>query len=255
VPKSVRLRSLSNIEAERLTDEADRLYVCENQPLWALERIDRALRIDPRNVGALIVRGRICLSLDRSSDALKCFNRAISIEPKSSSALVERARILYAAKQDHKKALRDVKKAVACAGRERWIKNDAWRLQGYILEALGRDREAMACYRAALRQNPRDAETRTALGDSLLLVGQPAKALLQFNYALAVLGRQKDPDQLDLGFTLSSKADALNALGKYLDALRVTATGLRKVKKGIASEALQSVRKQTLSLLRSAGRQ
>jgi len=104
-----------------------------------------------------------------------------------------------------------------------------------------------------LRLSPRDAETRTALGNTLLLVGQPAKALREFNSALQVLGRQKDPDQEDLGFALSSKAEALNALGRNLDALRVTAVGLRQIKKRIAREALQTVRKQTLLLLRATG--
>lgn len=249
----MRLRTLKNIEADRLIDEADHLYACEDQPLRALQKIDRALRIAPQNVEALIVKGRICLSLDRTRDALSCFDRAIAIDPRSSSGLVERARVLYAVRQEHKRALRDVKRSLAYAGRDRWVKTDALRLQGHILEAVGRDREAIASYRAALRLSPRDAETHTALGNTLLLIGQPAKALRQFNRALHVLGRQKDADQMDLGFALSSKAEALNALGKNLDALRVTAVGLRQIKNRIVRVALQTIRKQTLLLVRAPG--
>jgi tetratricopeptide (TPR) repeat protein len=246
MPKSLRLRTFKTLEVVRLIDEADHLFACEGQPLRALERIDRALRIDRENVDALILRGQIFVALDRSRDAFNCFDGALFIDPKSSAALVERARALYALRHQYKRALRDVKRSLAYAGRNRWIRTDALRLQGHILEALGRDRDAIACYRAALQVNPRDAETRTALGDSLLLVGDPARAVQQFDYALRELGRQKPRDELSLGFTLSSKAEALNALGKGLEALRVVAYGLRQVKKGVAREALQSVRRQVL---------
>ena len=57
MPKSVRVRTLKNMEAERLTDEEDHLYASEDRPSRAMQKIHRALRIDPPNVGALYQEG------------------------------------------------------------------------------------------------------------------------------------------------------------------------------------------------------
>ena len=250
MPKGLRLNLFRHAQVERLIEEADHLYACEDRPAQALQKIDRVLRLDPRNVKALVVKGRIYYWLSRVKEALRCYEEAISIDPNCGEGFLERARVLYAVRQEHRRALRDVRKAVARAGRDRWIKGEALRLQGHILDALDLEHEAITSYRAALSINPKDAGTHEALGNSLLVAGEPVKALREFNKALQILNAQKNPDQLDLGFALVSKAEALNALGKHLEALRTVKTGLRRIKEKTPRETLQAVHHRTLQLAR-----
>jgi len=151
----------------RLIDEADHLYAVENRPAKALQRIEQVLRLTPDHTGALIIKGRILVALDRVQEAMKCYDSAISIDPMSGEGFLERARILYAVRQANREALREVKKALARADRDRWTKAEGLRLQGNILSAMDRDRQALASYRAALRLNPRDSQIRANLGEAL----------------------------------------------------------------------------------------
>jgi tetratricopeptide (TPR) repeat protein len=121
----------------------------------------------------VVLKGRIYYWLDRVNDALRCYEEAISIDPNYSEGFLERARLLYAVRQEHRRALRDVRKAVGRAGRDRRIKGEALCLQGHILDALDLESEAITSYRAALRVSPKDARTHEALGNTLLLPVSP----------------------------------------------------------------------------------
>lgn len=244
---------VSNVQMKRLIEESNHLFAYEGKLTIALQKIDQALRISPTNTEALVIKGRVLFHSDRTEEALRCFDRAISIDSACGEAFLERARILYAVRQENKKALREVRRALARAGRARWVKVEALRLQGHILAALEQDDQAIASYRAALRLKPKDAHTRRALSDTLLTVGQPAKALRELDRALQILNAEKTPNHLDLGFTAASKAEALNALGRHFEALRVIEIGLKQVRNRISREGLQVLRNQTRRLLREDG--
>jgi tetratricopeptide (TPR) repeat protein len=233
----------NSVVVRRLIDEADHLYACQGRLGRALRKIEQALRLEPGNAEALVVKGRILFDLDRPArQAMACFDQAISIDPTFSQAFLERSRMLYGLKKDNIAALRNARKALALAGRDRWVRLEALRLQGHVLAEINREREAIASYRAALRVSPKDARTHWSLGESLLIQGQARRALRSFNQALHILGRQRDPDQMILGFTIGSKAEALNALGRHHEALQVVEAGLRRVADKIARRTLRNLR-------------
>ena len=58
-------------------------YLVSGKPLKALEAMDRALVIDPRNVDALTVRARILDAAGRKDEARESYERALLVEPES----------------------------------------------------------------------------------------------------------------------------------------------------------------------------
>jgi hypothetical protein len=76
------------------------------------------------------------------------------------------------------------------------------------------------------------------------------KALREFNKALQILNAQRNPGQLDLAFTLVSKTEALNNLGKHIDALRTVKSGLRRIKEWSPRQTLRAIHHRTLQLAR-----
>ena len=156
-----------NPKVEQLIEDADHLFACLHRPKQALKKINQALSISPDHVEGLVIKGRILFQLDRLKEAWACSKTALSINPKFGEAYIERARMLYGIKQDFKKALVEVKKALKYAGRDRWVRAYALGLKGDVLEELDQTREALKCYVEAQRLNPKDDHTHWSLGNAL----------------------------------------------------------------------------------------
>lgn len=238
-------------EVRRLIDQARRLYADEGRPARALSRIEQALRLRPKDAEALVLKGRILFWMDRVREAVSCYGRAIRSDPRCGEAFLERARVLYGVTQDHRRALREVQRALALAGRNRWLKVEALRLQGHILAGLDRDREAMASYRTAWKIQPKSPEMTWNLGETLLLMGRAKRAVRYFDAALKLLASQRSPDSQLLGFALGSKAEALRALGRPDQALRFVDKGLRQVKDASARVHLRALHRQLMATVRT----
>ena len=242
------LKRKTSREITQLINEADHFYACLNRPVKALKKIERVLDFSPNHVEALIIKGRILFQLDRLSSAMECFNKAILIDPKCAEGYIERARYLYGIKQENKKALLEVRKALRYAGRGRWVKVYALSLQGDILSSLDRDKEALASYQAALKINPKDEDTLSSLGSTLLGMEQPAKALPYLDKALRELRKERYPDPAILELAFEEKVEALNALAKHKEALKVCEEGLGMLKGGHRSD-LRALYNKTKELL------
>jgi Flp pilus assembly protein TadD len=65
-------------------------------------------------------------------------------------------------------------------------RGDALRVDGYSDLALGRDRDAIAAFRQALRHTPQDWVLHRDLASALLLVGARASARVEMGRALAL---------------------------------------------------------------------
>jgi len=218
------------IDVHHLIAMADDLYVSEERPERALRIIDRALKIAPDNASALLLKGQILVTLGRVSLAMRCFDRAIAARPQFADAYLERARVLYAVRKDFRNALSDVRRALRHSRRHSGLRSEAHRLRGHILDELDRSPEAAAAYRTAIRLNPRDAQAHEALGDVLLARGQPERAIREFDKALRSLNDKSPAVDQQIGFVVISKAGALNATGRQLDALRMLRDRLRRTR-------------------------
>ena len=233
----------------RLFDEAEHLYACLDRPRRALQRIERALRLKPDDPDALVLKGRILFRLDRVRESWNCYGRALALDRGCSQAYLGRASILYGLVEDNKRALQEVSKALRYAGRDRWERFEALRLRGHVLSALDREREALRYYRAALKLRPKDPEILWNLGQSLLLENKPKRALRYLEKALRILNDQEHPDKVDLGLVIGSKTEALNALGKHTEALKIVEDGIKHVRTTPLIEELRNLRDQTRVVL------
>ncbi len=231
-----------------LIDDADHLYACEGKLGRALQKINRALRLEPDNTEALIIKGRILFARDRVREAMQCYEQAIAVNPRCSEALLERGRVWYAIKQDYNVALRDVEKALLYAGRDRWVKVRALCLKGNVLFALDKDREALDCFKKALKLNPKDRMANSSLGDALFAMEEPQNALPYLEKAFRLVKHEKTPSEFEIELTISSLAEAFNALGYNKRAVRLLETNLPRAR-GWGRQYLKSLLKQTKQLV------
>lgn len=209
-----RVKSLKSI-----IDEADHLYACEHKHAKALTKINEALRHDPDCVAALVLRGRILFQLNRLREMQQSYDKALRIDPRCSEVFLERAKVSSAIRQDYRTALREVEKALRYAGRSRWIRARALWLKGNVLADLERNQEALRCYRKGLRLNPKDYDMHFALGNALVGMKHPAKALPHLRRALTLLQSERSPNPSILELFLGTYAEVLNALGRHRSAL------------------------------------
>ena len=155
--------SLTNLGAA-LLDQA--------RPAEAIEPLEAALRTDPANLEARCLLAAALTALDRFDDALAAYDQALKVAPGHQPARFHRAALL-ARLQRHEAALAGLQPLLdpQDAGSA-----PAHRLAGQTCQALGRNAEAEAAYRLALRHDPRLPRVHALLGQLLAQRGATAEA-------------------------------------------------------------------------------
>jgi tetratricopeptide (TPR) repeat protein len=236
------------MKIEQLIADSESLYAAKGKDKKALRKIEQALKIDPKNTQALIIKGRILFQLNRTKEALKSFDHAISIDPKCSEAYLERARYYYALKQDNSRALEEVSKALSLAKGDQWVKFDGFRLKGNILGALDNDYEALKAFRIAIKLEPRNAEVHCDLADSLAILGQSKNALKHYDIALQIVTSKSRQEPHDTGDVIYRKVLTLNELGMYDNSLSLIEWGLKRIRGKNVRKDLKELREETFQL-------
>lgn len=114
---------------------------------------------------------------------------------------------------------------------------------GYALAAAGRYAEAIAEFEAYARMAPREPNPFDSLGDAYLAIGSPERALESYSralsidprfpssngrsYSLAILGRYDEAIAAEPS-SAHVKAIVLSRVGRYREASRVIAAGIRE---------------------------
>ena len=182
----------------------------------AVADLDRALELSPANAQALVGRGLVWSRLGKLNLALQDYNAALTSAPRHPFALSNRAAI-YAAKGMYGLAIRDLDAALEIDDRNAV----AYYNRGYAQFALDNYAAAIANYEAALQLDgnmglahlnlclarvvaglaakndladcdaalklmPLNPEVRETRGFVFLKLGEPAKALKEYNAALEV---------------------------------------------------------------------
>ncbi|TET90918.1 MAG: tetratricopeptide repeat protein [Methanomassiliicoccales archaeon] len=106
----------------------------------ALEHIDTALKINPRNEVAWVNKGTAMSRLGRHKEALKCFNAAIKQNPAYEVAWNNKGNTLARLK-NYDEALKCYDTAIEIDE----MYKEAWVNKGYILAKLGRYEDAARC--------------------------------------------------------------------------------------------------------------
>lgn len=97
----------SNSSNAELLNERAMLYLRVHEFEKAIEDVDKAIGIDPGNVGYKYTKALILFQRGRLDAAMEVINEAIVIEPKNESFYFFRAR-LYSMQEEYRKAIRDI---------------------------------------------------------------------------------------------------------------------------------------------------
>ncbi len=123
--------------------------------LWeANEHINRALRLKPNEPEAWILKSQILSSLDDDAAALAAAEMAVRRAPRSAEAQYVRAAVL-ADMERYPDALKSLERAFRFLGEDdEWLLEDLYYEKGAVLDAIGRQDEALATYEAGLKRCP-----------------------------------------------------------------------------------------------------
>ena len=138
----------------------------------ALERLDRAAPLMPRNAAVLSDRALVLLALGRTEDALKDLDRAVALDPDLAEAWISRGNAQFAL-GNHEAALRSFNRAVVLRPRDA----AAWNNRCAAMLALDRAAEALASNDQALSITPDDPGVWANRTTTLLALNEPQRAL------------------------------------------------------------------------------
>lgn len=196
---------LTDISEEgRIAREQGTRLLGLDQPLSALECFDRALALNPNDIGALTSRGLALFALQRPAEAIESYDRALRIKPELAGALTNRSNALRRL-QRLDEALRDLDQAL----RIRPAFPEALNNRGTVLRDLGRLEEAVASFDEALALRPDFPMALSNRGNALLDLKQPRAALTSFERALQLIPQD--------GEALFGRASARLQLQEKLD--------------------------------------
>ena len=183
-------------------------YMRAHQPADALEPLQAAIRIDPRNTAALALRGDALAELKRFDEALSHYRAALAVEGKNVETHVDMANVLYSAGRideavEHYKTALELFPAHAPAHNR----------LGIALTAQGKVAEANAHYQEALRLRPEDPEYHYNLGLGFLNARRYSEATALFQEAVRL-----KPDYGDALMNLGMAQSAQGALSAAKEA-------------------------------------
>ena len=123
--------------------------------LWeANEYVNRALRLRPADADAWMLKCQIMSALEDDPAALSSAEMALRRAPRSAEAHYWRAAVL-ADMERYSDALKAIERAFRYMGKDdEWLLEDLYYEKAAVLDAIGRQDEALATYEAGLKRCP-----------------------------------------------------------------------------------------------------
>jgi len=123
--------------------------------LWeANEYVNRALRLRPADADAWMLKCQIMSALEDDPAALSSAEMALRRAPRSAEAHYWRAAVL-ADMERYADALKAIERAFRYMGKDdEWLLEDLYYEKAAVLDAIGRQDEALATYEAGLKRCP-----------------------------------------------------------------------------------------------------
>lgn len=179
----------------------------------ACDRFARAIDLNPVVPFYHYYQGKARIRLGRPDLAIQDFRRAIILKPTHSEFWEELVQVLLEteARQDALAAAEDYRAQFPADARAR-------NLAGLVLQAMGREDEARACYDAALRLDSQMPEALNNLAALELNSGGLAEAEALFRKAIRVAP--------DFAQCMGNLGDCLRRQGKFAEAHRVITCAL-----------------------------
>ena len=187
-----RIRAEQNAAAVALARA--RLLAAADRWTESLVQIEQALELDARSAPALRLRADVLSWAGRHDDAILAYDRYFAIDDRDADARRQHARVLGWSGH-HAAAIRAYSALVAASPGDAALAAEATAKRAFF---EGRWRAAVAAYEAWLAIEPRNAEARFELAESLRASGDPVSAdaallLLETDYGhrLAALARER----------------------------------------------------------------
>jgi tetratricopeptide (TPR) repeat protein len=126
-----------------------------NGDLWeANDCVNRALHVHPGDAEAWLLKCQIMSSLEDDAAALACAEMAIRRSPRSAEAQYWRAAVL-ADMERYAESLKAVERAFRYITEDdEWLLEDLYYEKAAVLDAIGRQDEALATFEAGLKRCP-----------------------------------------------------------------------------------------------------
>ena len=123
--------------------------------LWeANDYVNRALRVGPANPEAWMLKCQILSALEDDAAALASAEMALRRAPRAAEAHYWRAAVL-ADMERYSDALKSIERAFRYLGEgDDWLLEDLYYEKAAVLDAIGRQDEAVATYEAGLKRCP-----------------------------------------------------------------------------------------------------
>jgi tetratricopeptide (TPR) repeat protein len=207
-------RSTDPIRAQESFDAAQRLFAVARYN-QAIVACDRAIALKPEFPDAYMLRGRSHVAQYESERGIPDFTKAMVLRPRDPQGPIERAHA-YIDQKNYSAAISDADAAIALDPKLA----RAYNLRGTALRALGQPKKAIDEFNRAveLEQNSDNFYQR---GATYQLLGDHRQAILDFTQAIAW-----DPDKPQTYFARAESERAVGAMeqakqdhsyGRYLD--------------------------------------
>jgi len=162
----------------------------------AVQLLDKLLATNPDDAIAWLKRGSAVSQLGRQDEAVSCFDKAIDT--------VSRTQRVWKFRGGSAKGITGAVPADV-------VEVKAWNGKGLAFRALGRIREALACYDRALKIDPQKADVWCNKGNACFAESRHEEALQCFDKAVAI-----DPKDMK---SWCNRGVALKALGRLGEAV------------------------------------
>jgi tetratricopeptide (TPR) repeat protein len=189
-------------------------YCAADMFALALELLEHAVRIAPRDAGTRQFLAIVLREVGRPRDAIPHLQEALRLDPDNPASLTSDLGAAFDEAGDHAEAATHLRKAVEL----RPALGGAWLRLGWVLVAGGRYAEVIEAFDTASRYRPRSAYLWHGLGIAYARTGQHEKAVQAYRLSL-----RKDPARLEVLFDLDASC---RRLGRVNEAEATMASGI-----------------------------
>lgn len=165
-------------EAEKLAEKGFNLLK-QDRFKAALKILEKAIKLDPKNVKAWRRKGYALYYLGRYKEALISLERALKLNSKDDIVWIHKGAALYELNRD-KEALKAFERALKINPKNA----DAWTGKGRTLLILEQESQAIVALDKALKLNPKDVDALSSKGFALSILNRYDEALSIFEEAL-----------------------------------------------------------------------
>jgi tetratricopeptide (TPR) repeat protein len=191
------------------------IHFCEKKDYQtAISCFSEAIRLDPKNAKAYIIRGKYNERLGKFDEANRDYSEAIRLDPKDVYTYIIRG-LTYKKLGKYDEAIRDNSEAIRLDPKDVLAYNN----RGLTYEKLGKFDEAISDYSEAIRLDPEGAYAYYNRGNAYKRLGKFDEAISDYSEGIRL-----DPED-DCAYII--RGNAYKDFGKFEEAIRDYSEAIR----------------------------